>query len=121
MLICEICGQSFKNKSGLSGHRRLAHHLDSSPTASAEVGDTSESGQIIQEPWQWWRDHYERERQRLANNDGPSVVKTRQSVGLKDPEFQLEERLGNIETRVDQILTLVVYVSCALGYRRSQS
>ncbi len=107
MLICELCGKPFKNKSGLSGHRRLAHHLDSPPTASAEVGNTSEPGQL-QAPWEFWRDFY------ADHPDGPVVVKTRQQ---KEPEFQLEERLRNIEVRMEQVLILVVYVACALGYR----
>lgn len=41
MLICEVCGNSFKNKSGLSGHRRLAHQLYSPlpSTQEASLGE----------------------------------------------------------------------------------
>jgi len=57
MLICEICGQSFKNKSGFSGHRRLAHQLDSASTASAKVAEELPV-RTWKEPWEFWRDHW---------------------------------------------------------------
>jgi len=57
MLICEVCGQSFKNKSGFSGHRRLAHQLDSASTASVKVAEELPV-RTRQEPWEFWRDYW---------------------------------------------------------------
>jgi len=95
MLICELCSKPFKNKSGLSGHRRLVHHLDSPPTASAEVGNTSEPGQP-QAPWEFWRDFYA---------DHPSVAVMRPLAG------SVEERLERIEGLLGRMKILVAAVA----------
>jgi len=44
MFSCEFCGGEFKNRSGLSGHKRMAHHSEStSETTTQVVQDYSKS------------------------------------------------------------------------------
>jgi len=37
MFDCELCGGQFKNRSGLSGHKRMAHHSESTSETTPQV------------------------------------------------------------------------------------
>jgi len=37
MFSCDFCGGEFKNRSGLSGHKRLANHSESTPETTTQV------------------------------------------------------------------------------------
>jgi len=37
MFDCELCGGQFKNRSGLSGHKRMAHHSESTSESAPRV------------------------------------------------------------------------------------
>ena len=44
----------------------IKDHLDNQPSPGT-APEAEPAQQEVQEPWKWWRDHYERERIRLEN------------------------------------------------------
>jgi len=55
MFSCEFCGGQFKNRSGLSGHKRMAHHSESTSETTTQVvqdhskGTSSTTKEEVQE------------------------------------------------------------------------
>jgi len=45
---CEICGRDFKNLSGLSGHKQLAHALDSGATEARKTASERQEERLVE-------------------------------------------------------------------------
>jgi len=90
MATCDICGNEFKNNSGLSGHKQLAHRSESGvPSALDRSPERSpkRSEQLLLEQIQW-------QLERLEELEGASSLIDRMKVlaveehkhGMSDPE-----------------------------------
>jgi len=64
----------------LRGLSAVAQGGLTAPAATVEVSAEQASQPEIQVPWQWWHDHYERERIRIENLESPEAEPAQQEV-----------------------------------------
>jgi len=103
MFACEMCGREFKNRSGLSGHKRMIHYSESTSEHSTRaLGEHSRSAQastvqLLQERLEQHDEVLGNVLQRLDQLLGSEVLHPQDSSCSGCQEMRQEGRVAGIE------------------------